>query len=200
MRFFFDWRAEGTMDPQRIFIERRYKPSQRLHNMINNSPSYRFIEIVVTCDLLISIVSGLGPTRIISNNVISYHLMTRSRFNFVCKTFSYLNTWFVQTMTECWLESWLSRTCSTKCIQIKSPVFLCSRVSTIHDRSCSDCVTANKEKKVLISNWGLIAVRTYSACASFEPLWYCPNELIGTRSFHSIHLSCSPNGIPRCWC
>lgn len=36
MRFFFDWRAEGTMDLQRIFIERRYKPSQRLHNMINN--------------------------------------------------------------------------------------------------------------------------------------------------------------------
>jgi hypothetical protein len=41
--------------------------------------------------------------------------------------------------------------------------------------------------------------KTYLACVSFEPLWYSPNELIGTRSFHSIRLSCIPNGIPRCW-
>ena len=61
-------------------------------------------------------------------------------FQYSC---SYLNTWFVQTMTECWLESWLSRTCNTKCIQIKSPVLFCNLVKTIHDLSCSDCVTIN---------------------------------------------------------
>lgn len=143
-----------------------------------------FIEIVVACDPTDRLAPG--PSKIISNNVISYHLMA-----------SYLNTWFVQTMTECWLESWLSRTCSTKCIQTKSPLFFCSRVKTIHDRSCSDCVTSGLTKWHQF-NWKNSTYSTYSACASFEPLWYCPSELIGTRSFHSIRLSCTPNGILRC--
>lgn len=59
---------------------------------------------------------------------------------------THLKTWFVHTMTDCWLESWLSRTWRTKCIQMKSPVFCCNRVRKMQDRSCSDWVTVNEKK------------------------------------------------------
>lgn len=114
---------------------------------------------------------------------------------------THLKTWFVHTMTDCWLESWLSRTWRTKCIQMKSPVFCCNRVRKMQDRSCSDCVTVNEKKEVTMSTEFKSTLRcrsaTYSTCASFEPLWYYPSEPIDTTSFHSARLSCTPNEIPR---
>jgi hypothetical protein len=54
---------------------------------------------------------------------------------------AYLRTWFVQTMTGCWLFSMLSLTCRTQCTHNQSPDRRWSRNSKMHDRSCSDCVT-----------------------------------------------------------
>lgn len=59
----------------------------------------------------------------------------------------YLNTWFVQTITGCWFESWLSLTCSTTCTHIKSPSLCCIWTKSMQDRSCSDCVTTKKKEK-----------------------------------------------------
>lgn len=87
-------------------------------------------------------LSAGAHTRIISNKKcyqLPFNDNITSRSYMIDST--HLNTWFVQTMTECWLESWLSRTCSTKWIHKKSPVFCCNLVKTMQDLSCSDCVT-----------------------------------------------------------
>lgn len=60
-------------------------------------------------------------------------------YGFVFNT--HLSTWFVQTITGCWLLSWLSRTCSTTCAQTNVPDRRCICTNRIHDRSCSDWVT-----------------------------------------------------------
>jgi hypothetical protein len=78
--------------------------------------------------------------------LIIYSLWDKGRWNWD----NYLNTWFVQTMTDCWLESWLSRTCNTTWTQIKSPLFSCILNSSIQDLSWSDCVTANKKWVVML--------------------------------------------------
>lgn len=65
---------------------------------------------------------------------------------------TYLNTWFVQTITGCWLESWLSLTCRTTCTQIKSPSLRCICTNNMQERSCSDCVTVKMKTKINYSN------------------------------------------------
>lgn len=66
------------------------------------------------------------------------------RKNFV---WTYLKTWFVHTITDCWFESWPSRTCSTTCTQMKSFCRRCIRTSRIQDRSCSDWVTERRRQE-----------------------------------------------------
>lgn len=87
----------------------------------------------------------------LNNLTIDYNLIVKYS-SMMCSPTGYLRTWFVQTITGCWLFSMLSLTCRTQCTHSQSPERLCSLSSRIHDLSCSDCVTVtHKHVRAIIT-------------------------------------------------
>lgn len=91
-------------------------------------------------------------------------------------TKTHLSTWFVQTITGCWLASCPSLTWSTTCTHKKSPDRFCILTNNIQDRSCSDCVTVKEDRKKRFSvpEDGLIEL--FICEEILTPYWYITNK------------------------
>lgn len=67
-----------------------------------------------------------------------------------CMRYTYLSTWLVHTITDCWVVSVPSLICRTTCSHNHCPELSCSLNRIMQDLSCSDCVTKSRKTKIII--------------------------------------------------